>query len=175
MTHGKDPLLGGGGGVLYGRKKKEEGGGLWSKNGAKTKTVSFNIYSHAASERGRNSKWVTVSQDSRKNRERKQRAPERGRRKNWERVSGGLEPANYSQDWNVPQQICSERKRRRAYQISWEMFYYESDWQKITNSCLHGRVSSCVTKSWCDPEKCKPQCSLQYSTEGRVSVSISPF
>lgn len=65
------------------REREEKGGwGLWSKTGAKTKSVSFNIYSHTGSERGRNSKWVTVSQDSRKKKNRKRKQPERGRRKN---------------------------------------------------------------------------------------------
>lgn len=48
------------------REGREEEGGFGAKNAAKTKTVSFNIYAHSALERGRNWKWVTVSQDSRK-------------------------------------------------------------------------------------------------------------
>lgn len=50
------------------------------KNGAKTKPVSFNIYLHIALERGRNSKWVTVSEDSRKKGKRKQCAPVQGKK-----------------------------------------------------------------------------------------------
>lgn len=71
-------------GLLYWRKKREgrreEGGGaLCSKKAAKTKTVNFNIYTHSALERGRNWKWVTVSQDSR--REEKRKIESRGEEK----------------------------------------------------------------------------------------------
>lgn len=164
----------GGGGVVW-EKERGGGGASGAKMVQKQKPLAL-TFTHTLLRREEGTRSGSLClRTPEKNRERKQRAPKRGRRKNWERVSGGLKPANNSQDWNVQQQICGERKRRRAYQISWEMFYYESDWQKITNSCLHGRVSSCVTKSWCDPEKCKPQCSLQYSTEGHVSVSISSF
>lgn len=60
-------------------KKGREGGALCSKKAAKTKTVNFNIYTHSALERGRNWKWVTVSQDSR--REEKRKIESRGEEK----------------------------------------------------------------------------------------------
>lgn len=79
-------------GLLYGRKKREErreeGGALCSKKAAKTKTVNFNIYTHSALERGRNWKWVTVSQDSR--REEKRKVESRGEEKT-ERQSESVE------------------------------------------------------------------------------------
>lgn len=79
-------------GLLYGRKKREErreeGGALCSKKAAKTKTVNFNIYTHSALERGRNWKWVTVSQDSR--REEKRKIESRGEEKT-ERQSESVE------------------------------------------------------------------------------------
>lgn len=56
------------------KKKKSGGGGLRSEKKQKNnnpttmqkkqKPLGMNIYSHAAAERGRNWKWVTVSQDS---------------------------------------------------------------------------------------------------------------
>lgn len=60
-------------------KKGRGGGALCSKKAAKTKTVNFNIYTHSALERGRNWKWVTVSQDPR--REEKRKIESRGEEK----------------------------------------------------------------------------------------------
>lgn len=62
-----------------GKKGRGGGGALCSKKAAKTKTVNFNIYTHSALERGRNWKWVTVSQDSR--REEKRKIESRGEEK----------------------------------------------------------------------------------------------
>lgn len=64
------------GGLWENEKKEWWGGGLRSEKKKtptttttqqlckKQKPLGMNIYSHAAAERGRNWKWVTVSQDS---------------------------------------------------------------------------------------------------------------
>lgn len=145
----------GGGWVCCVREREEKGGwGLWSKTGAKTKSVSFNIYSHTGSERGRNLKWVTVSQDSRKKkkeRKRKQRAPERGEKEKlresqrWTEASKrftGLKRAATNLQWKgetkgVPDSLRNVLLRVRLRE--------NNKW------VLHDRVASCVTINWCEP------------------------